>query len=152
MGKSKMQLKLEIIDAVIHQKEVTLEDFRSNQRSKLDQTSKSDIDNKQYESKTEETLHELELLNHNVEILEKEILSLRNIPRDLNMDKVQFGSLVEIDNLNILVAVAQENMDVEGIKVVGISTAAPIYSKMQGLSEGAHFELNDVKQTIKAIN
>ena len=43
-------------------------------------------------------------------------------------------------------------MEVQVNKVFGISTAAPIFSKMQGLTEGDQFELNGVNQTVKAIN
>lgn len=147
-----MKLKLDVIDKMIQEKEEILEDFRTNQRNKLNQTSTDDIDNKQHESKTEEVLNELELLNHNVEILEKEIVLVRNVPRDLNTDSVQFGSLVETDHLNLMVAAAHEAMKVDGKSVLGISTAAPIFSKMRGLSKGDTFEVNGTKHTIKAIS
>ncbi len=146
------KLKLSVIDKMIQEKEEVLEDFRTNQRNKLNQTSADDIDNKQHESKTEEVLNELELLNHNVEILEKEIILVRNVPRDLNADHVQFGSLVETDHLNLMVAAAHETMEVDGKSVLGISTAAPIFSKMRGLTEGDSFEINGKKHTIKAIS
>ena len=150
--KSKMIFKLNVIDAMIREKEELLQDYSSNQRNKLAQTTREDIDNKQHESKTEETLHELELLNHNVEILEKEILQLRNIPRDLETDRVQFGNLVETDKMTLLIGVAHENMEAEGKTIIGISTAAPIYEQMHDLKAGDTFELNGIKQTIKSIS
>lgn len=149
--KSKMTFKLHTIDAMLREKEENLEEYHSNQRNKLAQTSREDIDNKSYESKTEETIHELDLLNKNVEALEKEIIEVRNIPRDLEMDHVQFGSLVETDSLTILVGAAHDNMKVDGTTVTGISTAAPIYNKMQGLKTGDSFEMNGTKYSIKGI-
>lgn len=149
--KSKMAFKLNVIDAMIREKEETLEDYSSNQRNKLAQTSRDDIDNKQHESKTEETLHELELLNKNVEILEKEILQLRNIPRDLQMESVQFGSLVETDKMTLLIGAAHEKMETEGRTIVGISISAPIYEQMKDLKVADTFEFNGSKQTVKSI-
>lgn len=149
--KSRMNFKLEAIDTMIREKEENLEEYRSNQRNMLAQTSKDDLDNKSYESKTEETIHELDLLNKNVEVLEKEILQLRNIPRDLEMDQVQFGSLVETDKMTLLIGAAHDNMDVEGKVVIGISKSAPIYEEMQSLKTGDTFEINGKKQTIQSI-
>ncbi|NEN23922.1 hypothetical protein G3O08_10470 [Cryomorpha ignava] len=149
--KSKMTFKLHTIDAMLREKEENLEEFRSNQRNKLAQTSHDDIDNKSHESKTEETIHELDLLNKNVEVLEKEILQIRNIPKDLEMDHVQFGSLVETDKLTLLVGAAHDNMEVDGTTVTGISTSAPIYKEMQDLKSGDSFEMNGTKYSIKWI-
>lgn len=149
--KSKMIFKLHAIDAMIREKEENLEEYHSNQRYKLDQASKDDMDNKSYESKTEETIHELDLLNKNVEVLEKEILAVRNIPRDLEMDHVQFGSLVTTDKLTILVGAAHDNMELDGTTITGISTAAPIYKEMQDLKTGDSFEMNGTKYSIKGI-
>lgn len=146
------KLKLQVIDRMIQEKEEVLEDFRRNQRTKLDQTKREDIDNKQYESKTEEVLNELELLNHNVEILEKEILIIKNVPRDLETDHVQFGSLVETDHLNLMVAAAHEAMHIGDKTVLGISTSAPIFSKMRGLNKGDSFDVNGTKYTIQSIS
>jgi len=149
--KTNMKFKLKVIDKMISEKEGTLEDFYSNQRNKLNQTTKIDIDNKQYESKSEETIQELEMLNNNVEILEKEIIQIRDIPIDLEMDRVRYGSLVETDKVTMLVGAAHENMDVDGTSVTGVSTAAPIYEKMEDLKAGDHFEVNGVDYAIKHI-
>src|SRR5690554_974983 len=146
--KTNMKFKLKVIDKMISEKEGTLEDFYSNQRNKLNQTTKSDIDNKQYESKSEETIQELEMLNNNVEILEKQIIDLRDIPIDLEMDTVRFGSLVETNKVTMLIGAAHENMDVDGMSVTGISIAAPIYKQMENLKEGDNFEVNGNKYTI----
>ncbi len=144
--------KKTIVDAFLGHKEEYLEDFRTNQRTKLNQTSGEDMDNKHHESKTEETIHELELLNHNTEILEKEIMLLKNIPLDANMDHAQYGSLLETDQGWMLVAAANEKMDVQGTPVLGISTAAPLFKKMSGLKAGDSFELNGAKHKLISVN
>lgn len=146
-----MKFKLKVIDKMIADKEQALEEVYTSQRMRLDQTKKDDIDNMRYESKNEEVLHQLDLLNNNVEFIEKELLQIRNIPIDLEMDKVQPGSLVETDKAIMLVGAAHEEMSVDGVEVMGISMAAPIYEKMQDLKQGDDFELNGRKYHIKGI-
>ncbi len=153
MSKSKIEAlnKNTVIEKIINDKQEMLEDFRSNQRNKLDQASSDDMDNRHIDSKNEETLYELELLNHNVEILEKEIMLLKNIPIDMEMEKVQFGSLVETNKSIVLIAAANESVEVSGVAIVGISTASPLYKKMQGQTKGEKFELNGNNQEIISV-
>lgn len=143
--------KKKVIDKVLQMKEDTLEGFRSNQRHKLDQASSDDMDNRHIDSKNEEILHELKLLNNNVEVLEKEILSLRNIPIDTEMTNVQFGSLVETDSAIVLVAAPTERVEIDGVNIVGVSTSAPLYKSMEGLAEGDKFKLNGNEQTVRSL-
>ena len=149
--KTNMKFKLKVIDKMIAEKEGVLEDYNNNQRNKLNQTTKDDIDNTQYDSQSEEALQEMDMLNNNVEILEKEIYEIRNIPLDLEMDKVRFGSLVETDKVTMLVGAAHENMDVDGILVTGISISAPIYEQMENLKQGDHFKVSGTEYTIQHI-
>lgn len=143
--------KKEVIDKMLEEKEALLEDFRTNQRNKLDQASSEDIDNRHIDSKNEETLHELKLLNNNVEVLEKEILRLRNIPIDADMPQVQFGSLVETEDNVLLVAAASDSINVNGVDVIGISTSAPLYQKIDGHGPGDTYELNGARKKILAV-
>lgn len=149
--KTNMKFKLKVIDKMIAEKEATLEDYSTNQRNKLNQTKKDDIDNTQYDSTSEETLQEMDMLNNNVEILEKEIIQIRDIPIDLKMDKVRFGSLVETNQVTMLVGAAHDNMDIDGVSVTGVSTSAPIYEKMEDLKQGDHFEVNGIRYDIKHV-
>ena len=56
-------------------------------------------------------------------------------------DSVEFGSLVKLNTGTLLVATSFQTVELDGEKVTGISTAAPIYEKMQGLKKGAEFHL-----------
>lgn len=149
--KIKDLLKKRVVDAILHDKEQVLEDFRYNQRNKLEQASSDDLDNRHIDSKNEETLFEMDLLNTNVEILEKEILQLQNIPLDAEMTRVQFGSLVETDRNVVLVAAAHEAIEIDGIEIIGISTAAPLFKKINGLKPSEKFELNGISNSIKFV-
>ena len=146
-----MKFKIKVIDKMVAESEAVLKDYDTNQRNKLSQTTDGDIDNSQFDSPTQGALDEMELFDNNVEIVEKEISQLRDIPINLQMDKVRFGSLVETDRMTMLVCVPHDNVDVDGELVKGISMAAPIYKKMKDLKEGDHFDENGTKYVIKSI-
>lgn len=143
--------KEKVVKAIIDYKRGVLMEFEQDERDRLDAVGNEDIDNRHIDSKNEETLAEMDFLNHNVEILERQILLLKNVDPASEHDSVQFGSLVYTDMGIILVAAAHERMSVDGQMVLGISTAAPIYKKMQGLKAGDKFEMNGMKHEIRAL-
>jgi hypothetical protein len=143
--------KSKVVEAIIAHKLEFLRDFESEEKNRLAQVAGEDIDNRHIDSKNEETLHDLDFLNHNVEILEKQILLLKQVDTESEFNEVKFGSLVNTDMGHILVACAQEKMEVAGKKILGISTAAPIYRMMEGLKAGDTFEMNGMKHTIKSV-
>lgn len=144
--------KDKVVKAIIDHKQEVLLDFEQDEKDRLDSVGNDDMDNKHIiDSKNDETLAEMDFLNHNVEILEREIILLRNVDPKSEHDSVQFGSLVHTDMGVLLVAAAQERMKVDDQIVLGISTAAPIYKVMKGLKAGDKFELNGMKHEIKAL-
>ncbi|HKK38382.1 MAG TPA: hypothetical protein VJ949_03070 [Cryomorphaceae bacterium] len=133
-----------------HKKEV-LNDFKQEERTRLDQASNDDMDNRHIDSKAEETLHEMDFLTHSMEILEKEIYILNSISTKVQNKKVGFGALVKTDKLVALIGAAHERMDVEGVSVVGISMAAPLMRAMEGKEVGETVELGSISHKIEAI-
>lgn len=143
--------KEKVLKAIIDYKRGVLMEFEQDERDRLDAVGNEDMDNRHIDSKNEETLAEMDFLNHNVEILERQILLLRNVDPKSEHDSVQFGSLVYTDMGLLLIAAAQERIKVGDQDVLGISTAAPIYKKMEGLKAGDKFEMNGMKHEIKAV-
>ena len=128
-----------------------LDHFRQEERTRLDQVSNDDMDNRHIDSKNEETLHEMDFLTHSMEILEKEIYMLRSIPTEVSNDKVEFGSLIKTDKLIALVGAAHERMEVEGIPVVGVSMAAPLTRALEGKRVGEKVKLGSITHTLEEI-
>jgi len=148
----KILTKEKVVKAIIDHKREVLLDFEQDEKDRLDSVGNDDMDNKHIiDSKNDETLAEMDFLNHNVEILEREVLLLRNVDPKSKHDSVQFGSLVYTDMGVILIAAAQERIKVDGHNVLGISTAAPIYKVMQNLKAGDKFELNGMKHELKEL-
>lgn len=134
--------KAAVVQSIVDHKLEVIEDFKQDEKTRLAQVGGDDMDNRHIDSKNEETMAEMEFLTHNIEILEREILLLKNVVTEAKSDKVNFGSLVHTDMGVLLVASAQEKLNVDGCDVIGISTAAPIYKMMEGQRKGARFELN----------
>jgi transcription elongation GreA/GreB family factor len=146
-----VSLKKAIIKSFKEHKEEVLDHFRQEERTRLDQVSNDDMDNRHIDSKNEETLHEMDFLTHSMEILEKEIYMLRSIPTEVSNDKVEFGSLIKTDKLVALVGAAHERMEVDGIPVVGVSMAAPLTRALEGKRVGEKVQLGSISHTLEEI-
>jgi hypothetical protein len=146
-----ISLKRSIIEAFKAHKEEVLNDFRQEEKTRLDQASNDDMDNRHIDSKAEETLNEMDFLTHSMEILEKELYILRNMTTNIPAKKVEFGSLVQTDKLLALIGVAHERMDVDGHSVVGVSMAAPLMLSMKGKQEGDEVKVGSMTHKIQKI-
>ena len=67
-------------------------------------------------------------------------------------DEVTLGSFVETDRLNFYIGTALTEFEVEGKKIIGLSTKAPIYIVMRGKRKGDSFSYADKTYKIKAIS
>lgn len=144
--------KEKVLKAIIDHKREVLLDFEQDEKNRLESVGNEDMDNKHIiDSKNDETLAEMDFLNHNVEILERELLLLRSVDPSSKHNQVKFGSLVQTDIGVMLIAVAQDRMKIDDQVVLGISTAAPIFKVMEGLKPGDKFELNGMKHEIFSL-
>jgi hypothetical protein len=66
-------------------------------------------------------------------------------------DRVQFGAVVETDQLNFLVGVPMRRFEVEGKTFVGLSTDAPLGQAMQGQALGETVSYQGNKFVIEKI-
>jgi len=153
MSNTKIDLdfKKAIIEAFRAHKEEVLNDFRQEERTRLDQAANDDMDNRHIDSKAEETLNEMDFLTHSMEILEKEIYILKSVHTQSPNAKVEFGSLIQTDKLIALIGVAHERMEVNGQQVVGISMAAPLMRALEGKKEGETAKVGSMTHKIERI-
>jgi transcription elongation GreA/GreB family factor len=149
--KPDLTLKKRVIEAFKAHKLEVLDDFRQEERSRLDQVANEDMDNRHIDSKNEETLREMDFLTHSMEIVEKEIYILNSIDTAEEMNEVGFGALVQTDKVMVLVGSAQERMDFDGQSIVGISMASPLMRAMEGKKEGEVVKVGTVSHRIEKI-
>ncbi len=134
--------KENVVMTMMDEKQKTLKGYEQEEQTRLDQTATEDLDNKQYESKSEETMAEMNFLSKNIEILEKEISAIKQVELDSVHKEVDFGSLVQTSLGNLMVCTAQEEFEVNGVKFVGVSMRSPVFIAMKGLKAGSSFDVN----------
>ena len=67
-------------------------------------------------------------------------------------EKVEAGAIVQLKDRNFIVSVLTSEFECDGVKLMGISTDAPIYKAMEGLEEGDEFEVNGKMHEILEIH
>ncbi|HPQ95883.1 MAG: hypothetical protein KDI44_06460 [Thiothrix sp.] len=65
--------------------------------------------------------------------------------------RIEAGAVVRFNNQYLVIAIATSRFDYQGDSFMGISTAAPIYTEIQGLEAGDTFEFNDRETEIQAV-
>jgi hypothetical protein len=79
-------------------------------------------------------------------------LSLTQNIEDKPCTKIQSGALVETDKNNFFIGVSTVPLTVDNKNVLGISTQAPIYFKMNNKTVGDTFEMANISYKILAIS
>lgn len=125
--------------------------FRQEERTRLDQITNDDTDDRHIDFKNDETLHEMDFLTHSVEISERKLYILRSIPTEVSKDNVELGSLVKTDKRLVLAGAAYERMDMEGLVVIGISTAALVMPAIRGKRVSETAQVGSITHAIKEI-
>ncbi len=138
--------KDQIVAYLIRKTEAEIEQMLLEEKENLEAIDHEDQDNKNvFESTAEEQTNAIaqedEVLSHARERLQ----TLKRISSEPTSE-VEFGSLVKLNTGVVLVGASFPTVDVEGIKVTGVSVASPIFQKMQGMSKGAEFHLTDHPQ------
>jgi hypothetical protein len=66
-------------------------------------------------------------------------------------DKVGPGAVVQVDDRFVVVAVPTAEFEYGDVRMIGISTRAPLFGAMKGLRVGDTFELNQRTHTIRGL-
>jgi len=86
-----------------------------------------------------------------MEISKRELYLLRSIPNEVSKDNVELGSLVKTDKRLVLVGPAYERMDMEGLVVIGISTAALVMRAIRGKRVSETAQVRSITHANKEI-
>jgi len=79
-----------------------------------------------------------------LDFLKYEMQILRNLDLEKTYDTVSPGAVLVTDKRTFFVSVSIEEVEVGDQKVFGLSTEAPIYSKMKDRAKGDTFEMNGI--------
>lgn len=151
----KKQLKRNVIDAAVAKQESIVSDFRQRIQELL--ANDGDVNEEKYDNHVQslkaQAMTEVNLLKSELELVGTELDDLR---RQQGIDaplsaRVEPGAVVVTDKKTFFVSASIENFEVDGKKLFGISTKAPIYQKMKGRKRGNTFTHGSTKYVIKDI-
>ena len=140
-----------ILEACIEKQNHLIENFQTRL-----ETMKSDVfEYDQSPSQTDNrAAGKIELLNAvgkelDFALREMEILQMINSDKESSI--VEPGAIVVTDKMTFFICVSVEQIEVEGNSIFGISTKAPIYAAMRGLSKESDFQFNETSYRIKEV-
>lgn len=85
-----------------------------------------------------------------LQIAESDLATIQALSID-PCDTIKKGALIETDYLSFYIGISSLPFQMDGKKVVGISTHAPIYLRLKGKKVGDKVSIGTSKYEIKAI-
>jgi hypothetical protein len=147
-----LEFKERVVAEFIRRKESVLTILKKAQLDQLTDAQADDIDYTDLaESPREQLMDEVAQKTVSLEFVAREIELLRSIHTEEVHETVQLGSLLYTNVSCFLIGVAQEQFVFEGKKLMGLSTEAPVYLKMQGFKRKAEFHYGNTEYVILDI-
>lgn len=151
---STQEKKRIILQAGMEKQEKIIRDFQARIDDLSDSTrlmNDAQIDAQQA-SHNGENDERIVMLNGQLSFVEEEMQMLHRLNLDApRHDSVHMGSVVVTDRRTFFISVSLEEFEVNGEKIFGISTKAPLYAEMRGKLKGDSFEYNGTKYQIEDI-
>lgn len=120
---------------------------RKKDASEIDHNDVRDADSHSHQSQSQE---DEQLIDDRLKNALDALTFLKNTPLK-ESNKVELGSLIETDSFLIYVGIATQKFTKNGKEIIGISTDAPIYNKLEGQTVGFPFEITGVSCKIVSI-
>lgn len=143
--------KTAILDACLKKQQDLIDHFAQ----RIDEVNAETQGNTEPPSQTDEGSSSsedmLELMGQELIFVRSEMEVLRSIDPENSADHVERGAVVVTDQRIFFIGVSSEEIEVEGVKVFGMSDKAPLYSHMRGLKTGDSFQFNTTKYHIEDV-
>lgn len=145
--------KKEILETVISRLKENVKGYENNldtlgTSADIDENATIDADERSQQDQATDISRQLQEPLTNLENNINTIKSFESLERD----KLETGALVETEDNYFLIGVAVSPMEVNGKKLLGITSDAPAYTSLEGRKKGDIFGLGDKKFTILSIS
>ena len=137
--------KSKILDACIKLQSLQVENAKSAMKELQDQANEYGQPKDRYDSFRTQLLRKRDLFAEHLQNAIDGINFLLRIDPDIKSEKVEFGSVLITDKLNIFVSIGIGKFNVEGKQFYAISTKVPVYNAIKGLKKGDSYILNGNK-------
>src|SRR5664279_361555 len=138
-----------VLDACLQKQEELVESFEGRVNMMKSDTYDQNHSTSQSEDRTAGKVDLLNTYKTELVFARREMEYLKSLDASAKNTKVEPGALVLTERMNFFIGVSTEKIEVEGEKIFGISTNAPIYKSMEGLEKGAQFKFNETGYTIE---
>lgn len=145
--------KKEIISQAIKRLENHISGLQTEQKKKLTDANVDDIDKGDVaESPKEQMMDEVMEQGLSLEHLNQALEKLQRISSlATEVPAVSFGALLKTNLGYFLVGTAFPSFLWNGNKVIGLSTEAPLFKKLEGLKSNSKFSLKNIEYVIEEI-
>ncbi|MBS7332129.1 MAG: hypothetical protein KIG88_00855 [Weeksellaceae bacterium] len=149
---SKKFTRKDVIDHLIYLREEeikTLEETHKMQTESLDldEDSSVEVDDLVQQSRSTDDAFATKI---RLDEAKKELESFIILKPEL-VPGITEGNVVFTNKVNMVIGLAFQQFELDGVKFVGISTNAPIYKSLEGKIKGDTLEFNGVEYTIEEI-
>jgi hypothetical protein len=143
--------KQEIYNTCLERQEELVTNFRTKVNDMNQDLFSRDTIPSQEDHSPAEHIEILETMDQELRFLHAELNLLKSLDIESVRTIVEPGAVVVTDRRVFFISVSIEEIEVNGKKVFGISTHAPLYEKMHHLGKGESFEFNGTKYEIEDI-
>ena len=146
-------LKEDLISECLHilsGKEQGLKSEIAQLRDGIANDSKSSMGDK-YETSREMSQQEINRLEQQQALIKQQVFQLKNIPTNINPNKINVGSLVQTSIGYFFIATALPQITLDGATVFGVSPQAPIGVQFMGKKAGDCIQVNAITYKIDSV-
>lgn len=140
-----------ILKACITKQEELVNNFESKVNELKAEASSQRQSASQSEDRTAGDVELLDTLQRELTFVQMEMGYLKSLDPEITNTKVEPGAVVVTNQRTFFIAVSSEKIEIDGQEIFGISTNAPIYSTMTGLTKADEFEFNGISYTIQTV-
>lgn len=105
----------------------------------------------QSDNRSPERIELMNAIGLELDFAKREMEFLKNLDVSKEFETIEPGAVVVTEKMTFYICVSIEEFEVDGSKLFGISTKAPLYLEMNGLKTGDTFSFNKQTYTIKDV-
>lgn len=105
----------------------------------------------QSDNRSPERIELMNAIGLELDFAKREMEFLKNLDVSKEFETIEPGAVVVTEKMTFYICVSIEEFEVDGSKLFGISTKAPLYLEMNGLKTGDSFSFNKQSYTIKDV-
>lgn len=143
--------KKEILEACIDKQNELIASFTNRIGTMEDDVMDRNHSASQSDNRSPERIELMNAIGLELDFAKREMEFLKNLDVSKEYETIEPGAVVVTEKMTFYICVSIEEFEVDGSKLFGISTKAPLYLEMNGLKTGDSFSFNKQSYIIKDV-